>query len=203
VKRYRDRLAVNLHGTVFQVEASATEAFTFGWLSGDSYSILQMERASDEERERIAHEIRDATTTCSRPFYCHDRERNERWLGSTMDHDLAASWRALAENQRPPATVWCEACGWIPEVSGSLRCPTCGGPLKAVMRELQLRPTAYLPRGFGPPGEGTAWWWRNYLDTGDPLSLFLVALKTQADLLSGCCLVLWRSMGLPSPVEQR
>ncbi|MBI2962950.1 MAG: hypothetical protein HYY35_04285 [Deltaproteobacteria bacterium] len=198
MKRYQDQVDLCLRGSVLHLEANATDPFTFGLLSGDSYRILQMERADAEERAAMLREIRDAVAAARRPFYGHGRQQ-ESWIGCAIDHDLAGLWQRIGEQFRPPEAVWCRNCGWIRDSGSAARCPRCDHPLRTVLRELQPRPTAYAPRSLGPPGKGAAWWWEHFVTTGDPLSLFLIALKTQADLLAGGCLVLWRAMGLPQP----
>lgn len=197
---YEHKLLVTLKGTVLSIEATDRYPFTFGYVSGDSLRIVQLEDDSAAEQERMAEVLR-RVPELSRPFYTYEAKKQEPWLGCPIDHDLADIWQRVGEQFRPPWTRWCDRCGWIYKWDPQGRCSSCGAPGRDVLRELQPRPTAYIPRGLGPPGKegGTARWWQEYLGTKQPYCLFVIALKNQADLLAGCCLVVWQAMGLPPP----
>ncbi len=199
MKEHESTLHVGLKGTVINIEATQDCVFTMGYVTGDKLRILQLEDDSQAERDRMGEQLRQASRL-PKPFYVCQREVGEKWLGCEIDFDLDEYWTKLGEQFRPTRTEWCEQCGWIH--IGSIRggvCPNCGSPVRQVIRELQLRPSAYEPRGLGPPGKegGTVRLWNEYLKTKLELHLFVIALKNQADLLSGCCFAVWRSMGLP------
>lgn len=201
MKEHESILEVGLKGSVIDIEATEDCVFTAGCISGNKLHIWQLEDDSAEERDRMAAQLRRLSGIPG-PFYSiGQQEVARKWLGIEFDYDLNEYWLSLGEQFRPPETEWCEHCGWIHigAVKGGL-CPNCGSRVREVMREFQLRPSAYAPRGLGPPGKegGTVRLWKEYLKTKEWLYLFIIALKNQADLLAGCCLVVWRSMGLPA-----
>lgn len=195
MKEYEQKLPVMVKGTVLDIDTTDHYPFTFGYISGDTLCIVQME--DETEAGRMLQAVRQVADF-PRPLYAHEAKAQERWLGCSIEYDLAEVWKQVGEQFRPPWTRWCEHCGWVHKWDTAGNC-LCGAPARDMLRELQPRPTAYAPRGLGPPGKdgGPAWWWREYLRTKQPYCLFVIALKAQADLLAGCCLVLWRSMGLP------
>ena len=200
MKEYRTTLQANLKGTLFDIEATDDYPFSVGYVSGDLLRIVQLEDDGVAEREQIAAELAQVANL-PRPFYAYEASACARWLGGPVEHDLAAVWEQVVEEFRPSWTRWCDQCGWIYKWDNAGQCSYCGGQVRDILRELQPRPTAFVPRGLGPAGKngGTIRWWQEYLRTKNPASLFVVAMKNQADLLAGSSLVIWRAMGLVPP----
>lgn len=200
MKEYESTLNLVMKGSVLNIQAANDCVFTSGCISGDKLKIWQLEDDSTAERDKMGEHLRYMAGLPKPLYVIGQKEGGEKWLGVDIDFDLNQYWLKLGEQFRPTRTEWCEQCGWIH--IGSVRdglCPGCGSRVLEVMREFQLRPSAYAPRGLGPPGPegGAVRLWREYLKTKQSLYLFIIALKHQADLLSGCCLITWRSMGLP------
>lgn len=200
MKEYEAILHVAPKGSIIDLEATEECVFTSGCIVGDKLKIWQLEDDSREEREKMAQQLLQVAEFPKPIYFMGQKDEGKKWIKGDIDLDLNEYWLKLGEQFRPPEAEWCEECGWmhIGAVRGGL-CPQCGSRVREVMREFQLRPTAFAPRGLGPPGKegGTGRLWKEYLKTKESLYLFIIALKTQADLLSGCCLIAWRSMGLP------
>lgn len=198
MQKYELTLNVNLKGTIFDAKATDDYVFTLGYITGETLRIFQLEDDSQTEQEKLKEQLR-IIPEFPKPIYAYEAERQQKWLGCKIEFDLAELWTQIGEQFRRPWTRWCEQCGWVYEWSPSGNCVKCDSQIRDMLREFQPRPTAYVPRGLGPPGKdgGTVWWWKRYLDRREAPDLAMIVLKNQADLLASCCLVVWRSMGLP------